>query len=1319
MSEFFSPKARTQRRLTRLERLHRGLLESKEEKIGEVAGRRAIPRQAIQLVSEYLNQFYWGLPPKLTYRGLRIAARDEDTAPEDADAIAIVSAQVLTVSGVRKDIEVPVVLRRGEMLEPSVAVVDGVPRIMGQSLVDEIIRPRTFHKKIDPRGGMFAPPMDSATLAAQSKIEERLTKIDRHSRGLYAVAGKTAQAEWGAADDWAAKDQLFDQRQQSGQWPSDTCESCQARGGCCQYAYHHRGDCCVHCGNDERDKTAVSAPEGSRAIYRDGAWWVRVDDAQGDIPEGTRTVQFDGDWWVEIDAGKTAAKREIIYIPGTGPAAMSSTQKRKIVPEEKLEQALNKIVEDGGEIIAVSAPGEPVEGNRQSQDTDCGCGVQPQHKPSEHCPTCDSISGCDCDLAGEERGNPAVLAQAGSTCLNCGCAQEMHFTDGKCRQCGRCDSFFPSGEDRQPGQPSKWNEEHYPERASRRAQKYDQGARVIVDGKPARIVEQIHEPTGSNAFDGTYRVEFQNGVTDVVSEGKIKYDEDRQTLRHKEAQAATCSCAQPNCSHGGSTSGQSCLNDAEGTRGLCYDCESFDYQKRAQNPSNWDEMLLQMPGGEGFCEDCGKQISESDIEHFQEGHPELGIPAVCEDCAEAAGMRPPHWAAPDGISQEEFERRQIDMFEDPGGQQRMFDLPEMGGKPAPKEGEDTDTCESCGATGAKPTTDIDGEVGAPNLCDACDAKYSPVPRKSAAREGDGLPAEHNDDRKADDFTPGDDVKFSEAYRTRTRGGPSYLIDSGTSGTVIRDVFEDGTQFEVEVAGHGMVIVPREHLKKARRQAQEDERASDYICPQCGSDDWFTIDEREWGDLPSDSAKTKQCGDCQYKGTQDEFAAATRRQFEGQEQEHCETCQDERNCNVCEGSGEMPLTGGKCTYCNGTGECQDCGPSKTAQKKYQYSCDDCTTPIEFDQPVYETRERLCVRCSKEKYPDAVPDGVSVGKDVEGNDVDAQAQAGKCSACDAEGPLDDNGYCPECAEVWAGIQSKGVPILRARVAGKCPSCGLVLDPSTGLCDIHGDPSQSGFDFDRPSQDSTHEDNLPDGYEPMYPWAIHGDDIDAIARGTGTSLQHPVYKEEPSGSHYFRKSDDASGAVQYLQEYFKSLRDIERGGQIECSPDCPVFEWCEVYGDQPEDMREDMPMHSRTCPASGMMEEARTANTPTIDQVLREMESLKDEGYGPADLMLAVRKKYPRIAEAVLDEAHDRKIIAAGGEPRMCPNCGIATTKDSLQRNGCNGCGYKGEGSRMMQCPDCDRSAGERAWSQYGCPYCQSKAEPFQVMKYGPDW
>ena len=50
------------------------------------------------------------------------------------------------------------------------------------------------------------------------------------------------------------KDVTYAAQVESGVWPQDSCQACQNIGFCCKRVWHHHLDCCLHCGNDERDE---------------------------------------------------------------------------------------------------------------------------------------------------------------------------------------------------------------------------------------------------------------------------------------------------------------------------------------------------------------------------------------------------------------------------------------------------------------------------------------------------------------------------------------------------------------------------------------------------------------------------------------------------------------------------------------------------------------------------------------------------------------------------------------------------------------------------------------------------------------------------------------------------------------------------------------------------------------------------------------------------------------------------------------------------------------------------------------------------------
>lgn len=599
----FSPEAKNRRRLARLQKLADAFATSHALPGSASDGpidRQNVPVEAIRLVSEFIGQFTWPMPPVLTYRGMRTATRDEKTPAVDADAQVILSAQVVTMTGCRKEIEIPVHVRAGKLLEPSVVLVDGVPRILAQSLVDEIVRQGTFRQKVDPRGGMFGGPMGPEEYAAYAELDDQYKTQDRYSRGMYAVGSRTAQ-----------------------RW----CEECDGEG-------EHEPWCSLN------TEPAYEAP-----------------------PEP---------------------------------------------PSERVD-------------ICAS----------------CGSEWQP----------------VDCPEHGDKRCSV--------------CNGHNHYMTSKTHvgKAGRTECLAPDCD-------CGW----FREASIKQAQKYDPGARVKVSGDAARVIEQVHEPTGNGAWDGTYRVEFQNGRTDVVPESKLSIDEDRQTLRHREGQV-----------------------ERQVVHSLCTNDGACDWMG---------------PAGVEQCPECGSPTEQ----HEGAAQPEDTTP----------------W--------------------DEGrfGQVKALQAARCG---AEADRDKLIECPYCHGDGKHHpevfTVEDLQELGTPSQCPACDgsgqlskSEYEEFERrlgpvKSAAREdyAAGMPAEHHQDRKENDFSAGDAVSFARSFRNRTRGGPSYLIDSGTGATVVKDVAEDGTKFEVRLDNGEKVVVPRETLKRARR-ADVVEYPGDpgrYRCARCGAE----------------------------------------------------------------------------------------------------------------------------------------------------------------------------------------------------------------------------------------------------------------------------------------------------------------------------------------------------------------------------------------------------------------------------------------------------------------------------------------------------
>lgn len=73
--------------------------------------------------------------------------------------------------------------------------------------------------------------------------------LDAGPFALVSVSGNVSNAEL-ERERWAKKDRDFEATKATGAFPAVKCPQC--KSGCCKRTWHHVGDCCLHCGNDER-----------------------------------------------------------------------------------------------------------------------------------------------------------------------------------------------------------------------------------------------------------------------------------------------------------------------------------------------------------------------------------------------------------------------------------------------------------------------------------------------------------------------------------------------------------------------------------------------------------------------------------------------------------------------------------------------------------------------------------------------------------------------------------------------------------------------------------------------------------------------------------------------------------------------------------------------------------------------------------------------------------------------------------------------------------------------------------------------------------
>lgn len=53
-------------------------------------------------------------------------------------------------------------------------------------------------------------------------------------------------------------------------------------------------------------------------------------------------------------------------------------------------------------------------------------------------------------------------------------------------------------------------------------------------------------------------------------------------------------------------------------------------------------------------------------------------------------------------------------------------------------------------------------------------------------------------------------------------------------------------------------------------------------------------------------------------------------------------------------------------------------------------------------------------------------------------------------------------------------------------------------------------------------------------------------------------------------------------------------------------------------------------------------RRADRPEVNQLLHELEAMKDEGYSDVDIVLALRRKYPYVAHKAISVAREKGLL-----------------------------------------------------------------------------
>lgn len=130
-------------------------------------------KEAMDLVYGVISSYVWPSPPELTYAGLR--RTDARMATKELDhGVVTIAARVRTPMGVTLGIDVPVEIRNGQLLEPSIMFLSETPYVISQSSIDRIIRDNSSYGQL-PTRKMYQGPHDNneQMATAPMRVERR------------------------------------------------------------------------------------------------------------------------------------------------------------------------------------------------------------------------------------------------------------------------------------------------------------------------------------------------------------------------------------------------------------------------------------------------------------------------------------------------------------------------------------------------------------------------------------------------------------------------------------------------------------------------------------------------------------------------------------------------------------------------------------------------------------------------------------------------------------------------------------------------------------------------------------------------------------------------------------------------------------------------------------------------------------------------------------------------------------------------------------------------------------------------------------------
>jgi hypothetical protein len=153
-------------------------------------------RQAVTATRDLLSEFPFPSPPDIHYMGMKSLRMASDHRVDDG--VIMLEASFLTKSGVRNHTQIPVLVRQGQVLQPSVFLVEGTAKVISPSAVDDLLKQGTFSHPSMPRTP-FGAPLSPAESNDWRQTKKDVGPVPRVNPGMFSTASKRVALRGGAA----------------------------------------------------------------------------------------------------------------------------------------------------------------------------------------------------------------------------------------------------------------------------------------------------------------------------------------------------------------------------------------------------------------------------------------------------------------------------------------------------------------------------------------------------------------------------------------------------------------------------------------------------------------------------------------------------------------------------------------------------------------------------------------------------------------------------------------------------------------------------------------------------------------------------------------------------------------------------------------------------------------------------------------------------------------------------------------------------------------------------------------------------------------